>query len=155
MPCGEQEEHMGRKVWTTAPSALVVAAIPVCLRCAEASVRACGENQPAPAPHVCSPPPLPSPPLPHSPRRWRRGRWGGLGVKTVRVFSHMQRLVLLCQPTKCGSGGRRGAWLGAFMRVLGGVKGEAEAPACLSRKSGSCHFCVYRTPFFAHFLSSP
>lgn len=111
--------------------------MPVCLCCVEASVRACGEKQPAPALHGCSPQPLPSPPLPHSPRRW----WGGLGVKTVRVFSLMQRLVLLCQPTKCGSG------RGSIHEGLRRCKRKEEAPACLSRKSGSCHFCVYHTLF--------
>lgn len=75
-------KHTGRK--DVVDKCLVAAAIRVCLRSAEASVRACGEK------HTSNPG---SPPT--APRR-------GGGV-VGGVFPHMQRLVLLCQQTKRGS----------------------------------------------------
>lgn len=97
------DEYMGRKVETTAQPYLSVCVARKHL--SEPAVR----SNPS---HVCSPQPLPSPPPQPEEVLVVVGRgggvWGGLRVKTVRVFSHVQRLVLLCQPTKCGS--RGGGW---------------------------------------------
>lgn len=91
--------------------------MPVCLCCVEASVRACGEKQPAPALHGCSPQPLPSPPLPHSPRRWGGGGEGS-ELRRYECSHSCSGLSCCVSRQNVGQGG------GQSMRVWGGVKGK-------------------------------
>lgn len=99
----------------SAQSAPVVAAIPVCLHGAEASV--CGEKQPAPTPHACRPHPGP-PPQPEE----VGGRWGGLGTRRYECSHTCSGLSCCVSRQNVGPGGAVGGR--AFMRVLGGVKGK-------------------------------
>lgn len=90
-----------------------------------------------------------TPALPHSPRRWGAG---GEGSELRRYeCSHTCSGLSCCVSRQnVGPGGRVGG--GGIHEGLRRSKREAEAPACLSRKSGSCHFGVYHTVFLDYFF---
>lgn len=105
-------KHTGRR--DVVDKCLVVAAIRVCLRSAEASVGACSEKQPAPL-HTSNPGPPPQPD-------------GGGGLNGGSVPAHAAACPVVSADKMWVLGWGWG-WGKIFTRVLGGIKGKWERPA--------------------------